>query len=102
MNSPLSSSEIRHLFEAAVLSGDKAKLKILVAINSDKNNKMIEDDIKNLTGIEKNDLMKSIEFLSEAHYIETMMEDIPGRSPHKVCILTEDGKKILGIFGVED
>jgi len=90
----------KYMLQSSLLLENKNSFRVLVAINSDKQKRMIEEDIQTLTGLDAKDVSDSINILEKTNYIKTIMEDVPKRSPHKVCILTDNGKHVLEVFNI--
>jgi len=90
------------ILTSSILVENKALIKILLAINSGEEEKMVKDDIKTLTQLETEQFEESINILSKAHYIHSIgIHDIEGRSEHEMFTLTPEGKRILSVLKIE-
>ena len=85
----------KELLEYAIILENEKLIKVLVAINSSENKRMSDEEIKEITELNLETVVKSIELLDNTDYITTLIEDIPNRSLHKVYQLTQKGEKII-------
>ena len=90
--------EIRELLDSALVLENDKLVKVIVAIGSSENKRMSGEDIQELTGLGAETVFKSIDILTKSDYISTILQDIPNRSLHKVCQLTEKGEQILHLL----
>ncbi len=89
------------LQSSVLLAKDKDLIKVLIAVNSSKDKTMLSDDVQRLTGLDLGKMNEFLNFLEKAGYVNTIMDDIPGGSPHKICTLTEEGEKLLKSLNIE-
>lgn len=90
--------EIRELLDSALVLENDKLVKVIVAIDSSKNKRMSDEEIQELTGLNAETIFKSIDILTRSDYISTVLQEIPNRSLHKVCRLTEKGERVLHLL----
>lgn len=95
------SNKIRPFFEASLVIDNNELGNVLIAINSSKDKTMIDEDIQTLTNFSKEKTNNCINLLERMNYITSKMEDVSGRSPHKICTITDNGKKVLKALKIE-
>lgn len=101
MEDNLLPENIKYALESTILPENKNLFKVLLAINSPTNKMMIDEDIEKLTGLSNENVSESIRMLEKVDYIHVVIENIPQGSLHKVCSLTEHGKKILEVLKIK-
>ena len=87
--------EIRDILDSTLVIENDKLIKVLIAIDSSENKKMTDEEIQELTGLNTEAIIESIDILDKSNYISTTIQDIPGRSLHKVCQLTSKGRSVL-------
>ncbi len=91
----------KYALQSSLIIGNRNLIKILIAINANRN-RMIKEDIEKITELTSEVVNDSINILEKSNYIETFMEDVPGRSPHKICALTNGGRELIKILGIQE
>ena len=69
-----------------IILGNEKLIKVVTAIDSSDNKRMSDGEIQELTGLNSETVVKSIELLEKSKYIITTVEEFPGRSLHK-CVV---------------
>ena len=90
--------EIRGVLDSALVLENEKLVKIIIAIDSSENKKLLDEEIQELTGLSSKTIYESINLLDKTNYISAILQDIPGRSLHKVCQLTEKGRQVLKLI----
>ena len=90
--------EIRELLDSALVLENDKLVKVIVAIDSSENKRMSDEEIEELTGLCSETIFKSIDILTKSKYISTIIQEIPNRSLHKICQLTEKGEQFLQLL----
>gem|GEM_PF-5311402 len=91
-------NKIRNTLEKGLILENDNLSKIILAIGSSQNRTITDEEIKELTELSMDSVVKSIDLLDKSNFITTFIRDIPNRSLHTVCQLTEKGEDVLKLL----
>ena len=98
MSNQLELNKIRDILEKGLVLENDNLAKIVLAIGSAENKIITDEEIKELTELSMDNVVKSIELLDKSNFITTFIQDIPNRSLHTVCQLTQKGEDVLRLL----
>ena len=90
--------KIRETLEKGLIIENDNLTNVILAIGAAQGNIVSDEEIKELTDLSMESVVKSIELLDKSNFITAYAKDIPGRSVHTVCQLTGKGEEVFKLL----